>query len=468
MNRIVLMFFVFIFFSFSQDVDYKYGPDKTSTENNLSIYDQFYKQKNYADAYKSWKYLLDNAPARTKNIYIHGSKIMKHLIENENDSIRRELLIDTLLHMYDIRNIYFPGKEGYVLGLKGKDMYKYRSKESDDLLLCQQTLFESFKIDGYSSSATTLNYYFTTTAKLVKYGEKKTEELIALFSDVSTVIDYRQASLTESIFNAKNDTLLDSKGQKNLVKNEKELSRLEDVKTNIEKTLAPHSTCESLVKLYTEKFQKNKNNLEWLKRSAKLLIKKDCTDEEIYLNIVSILHEKNPTSESAFNMGVRMIRNNNNNEALAYFLEALENENDYINKSKYAFYVAKTYFAKFNKTDDIQFCVLAKKYATQATTFRVGWGEPFILIGDLYAKTSTKCGSDPLSKKAGYWAAIEKYEYARLIDSKSSNSANQKIEIYKSQIPSQSLLFENNYLDKETFSIDCWYQEIVKVRNAIN
>ena len=53
MNRIVLMFFVFIYFSFSQDVDYKYGPDKTTTENNLSIYDQFYKQKNYADAYKS-------------------------------------------------------------------------------------------------------------------------------------------------------------------------------------------------------------------------------------------------------------------------------------------------------------------------------------------------------------------------------------------------------------------------------
>ena len=130
-----------------------------------------------------------------------------------------------------------------------------------------------------------------------------------------------------------------------------------------------------------------------------MLIKKDCTDEEIYLNIVSILHEKNPTSESAFNMGVRMIRNNNNNEVLAYFLEALENENDYINKSKYAFYVAKTYFAKFNKTDDIQFCVLAKKYATQATTFRVGWGEPLILIGDLYAKTSTKCGRILFLKK---------------------------------------------------------------------
>ena len=124
MNKIIFSFFLFTVLIFSQDVDYKYGPDKTLTENNLSIYDQFYKQKNYVDAYKSWKYLLINAPARTKNIYIHGSKIVKHLIDNENDTIRRELLIDTLLYMYDNRNIFFPGKEGYVLGLKGKDMYK--------------------------------------------------------------------------------------------------------------------------------------------------------------------------------------------------------------------------------------------------------------------------------------------------------------------------------------------------------
>ena len=31
----------------AQDIDYKYGPDKTMTENNLSIYTEFYKQNNY-------------------------------------------------------------------------------------------------------------------------------------------------------------------------------------------------------------------------------------------------------------------------------------------------------------------------------------------------------------------------------------------------------------------------------------
>tara|TARA_B100001029_G_C15061561_1_gene458993 strand:+ start:2114 stop:3520 length:1407 start_codon:yes stop_codon:yes gene_type:complete len=468
MRQLILYIFSAVIMLQAQEIDYKYGPDKTTTENNLSIYTEFYKQNNYLDAYNSWRYLLNNAPARTKNIYIHGSKIMKHLIDNELDTLRREVLIDTLFYMYDTRNIYFPGKEGYVLGLKGKDMYKYRSESIDDLLACQQTLLESFQLDGFSSSATTLNYYFTTTAKLVKAGTIETAGLIALFSDVSAVIDYRQASLTESIFTAKNDSLLDSKGQKELAKNEKELNRLEDVKTNIEKTLAPHSTCENLVELYSEKFDDNKDNIEWLKRSAKLLIKKDCTDQQIYLDIVTLLHDKNPTAESAFNMGVRMIRNDNNADALSYFLEALENEEDYILKSKYSFFVAKTYFAKYSDTDNQEFCVLANTYAIQATNYRVGWGEPYILIGDLYANTAASCGNDPLSKKAGYWAAIEKYEYAESIDSKSASAARKKIDIYKSQIPTQSLLFESDYLNQDTYDIDCWYQETVKVRNVID
>ena len=260
-------------------------------------------------------------------------------------------------------------------------------------------------------------------------------------------------------FYAKNDSIIDSKGKKELAKNEKELGRLEDVKTNIEKSLAPHSTCENLVDLYSKKYDENQENEEWLKKSAKLLIKKDCTNEQIYLDIVTKLHQLNPTSESAFNMGVRMIRNENNNEALQYFLEALNNENDYINKAKYSFYVAKTYFAKYNIENNQQFCLNAKKYALQSIKYRAGWGEPYILIGDLYAKTAVACGNDPLSKKAGYWAALEKYEYAALIDSKSKKLANQKINAYKSMIPSKSLLFESGYINTETYTIDCWYKE---------
>ena len=48
---------------------------------------------------------------------------MKHLIENENDSIRRELRL-TPSYICMTLGIYISLEKNYVLGLKGKDMYK--------------------------------------------------------------------------------------------------------------------------------------------------------------------------------------------------------------------------------------------------------------------------------------------------------------------------------------------------------
>ena len=75
----------------------KYGPNKELCEQNLSIYIEFYKQKNYKDAYKPWAYLFNNAPKRTKNIYLHGPKIIKGLIKNINDQSRLTALVDSLI-----------------------------------------------------------------------------------------------------------------------------------------------------------------------------------------------------------------------------------------------------------------------------------------------------------------------------------------------------------------------------------
>ena len=79
----------------------KYGSDKELCEQNLSIYIEFYKQKNYEDAYKPWVYLFNNAPKRTKNIYLHGPKIIKGLIKNTSDQARITTLVDTLVMVYD-------------------------------------------------------------------------------------------------------------------------------------------------------------------------------------------------------------------------------------------------------------------------------------------------------------------------------------------------------------------------------
>jgi len=437
----------------------KYGPDKELCEQNLSIYIEFYKQKNYKDAYKPWSYLFNNAPKRTKNIYLHGPKIIKDLIKNLDDQSRLTPLVDSLIMVYDQRNIYYKGKEAYVIGMKGADMYKYKKTTTEGLKTSYEELRKAFEMAGNESTASVLNYYFMATTKLVQAKVLKVEDLIALFSDLSGVISYKEAKLSQDIYNAEQSEELSAKEQKRLKKNKKELKTLGDVKTNLEKTLAPHATCEKLIELYVKNFEQNKDDVAWMKRAAKLLNKKECTDSDIFFSISEALYNIDPSSSAAANMGIRSLKRKDYGKAEVFYTYALENEPDEINKAQYAFRLAQTYGA-MNKNNS------AKTYALKAAAYRSGWGEPYLLIGDLYAKTSRQCGElkTEFLKRVGYWAAIDKYEYAKRIDPQLSTKSNERIDKYTKQMPSKTDIFTEGLIDEPTYKIDCWYSETVKIR----
>ncbi len=437
----------------------KYGPDKELCEQNLSIYIEFYKQKNYKDAYKPWTYLFNNAPKRTKNIYLHGPKIIKALIKNLNDQSRYTPLVDSLIMVYDQRNVYYKGKEAYVIGMKGADLYKYKKTTTEGLQTSYEELKKAFEMAGNESTASVLNYYFMATTKLVQAKVLQVEDLIALFSDLSGVISYKEAKLSQDIYNAEQIEELSAKELKLLKKNKKELKTLGDVKTNLEKTLAPHATCEKLIELYAKNFEQNKDDVAWMKRAAKLLNKKECTDSDIFFSISEALYNIDPSSLAAANMGIRSLKRKDYEKAEGFYIYALENEPDKINKAQYAFRLAQTYGA-MNKNNS------AKSYALKAATYRSGWGEPYLLIGDLYAKTSRQCGEfkTEFLKRVGYWAAIDKYEYAKRIDPQLSKKSNERIEKYTKQMPSKTDIFSEGLIDEPSYKIDCWYSETVKIR----
>ena len=443
----------------AQDEALKYGTNKELCEQNLSIYIEFYKQKNYEDAYKPWSYLFNNAPKRTKNIYLHGPKIIKGLIKNISDQARKTTLVDSLIMVYDQRNIYYPGKEAYVIGMKGADMYKHLKTTTEGLQASHEVLLNSFEMAGNESTASVLNYYFMATTKLVQAKVLKVEDLIALFSDLSGVISYKEAKLTQDIYNSEQREELSSKEQKLLKKNKKELKTLGDVKNNLEKTLAPHATCEKLVELYTKNFEQNKQDAAWMKRAAKLLNKKECTESDIFFSISEALYNIDPSSAAAANMGIRSLKRKDYEKAEGFYTYALDNEPDNLNKAQYAYRLAQTYGA-MNKNKS------AKTYALKAAAFRTGWGEPYLLIGDLYAKTSRQCGElkTEFLKRVGYWAAIDKYEYAKSLEPQLSTKVNERIQKYREQMPSKTDIFTEGLIDEPTYKIDCWYSETVKIR----
>ena len=440
----------------------KHGSDTIQCEESLTIYNEFYKQQSYNSAFESWSYLFQNAPKRTKNIYIHGVTMYKNFIKHEDDSLKREILIDNLLSIYDQRNKFYPGQEGKVLGLKGSDLYKYRKSSTNSLEKAYHILRESFVLDQEKSSARALNYYFASGAKLTSKKILNKEDLIGLFSDVSSIIDYKEAQIMEINFNLEQDEELGNKQTKVLSNNEKELKTLNNVRANMEKTLAPHVTCEKLTELYAPKFNNKQNDFNWLERAAQLLKKGDCIDSEIYFQIAGKLYESNPTPRSAFYMGYLSLKQKDYEAAINYFSQAVNGEDDNIKKSDYLLYLAKTYAA-------MGFNAKAKQNALKAKQERSGWGDPFILIGDLYAQTSRECGentgnltNDEFTKRVGYWAAVEKYRYAKMIDQSCSEEANAKIKKYKDQSPDRTSTFQMIGLDQSTYKIDCWYIETVK------
>lgn len=439
----------------------KYGLDTMKCEENLSIYTEFYKQKSYQSALDAWLYLFVNAPQRTKNIYTHGATMFKSFIKNEKDSLKKEGLIDDLLTIYDARNYYYPGQEGLVLGYKGSDLYRYRKSNLLSVQEAYSILSKSLDLDKEKSTARALNYYFASGAKLTSKKMLTKEELIDLFSQVSDIIEYKEAQINQTNFDLNEKESLTSKEKKVLKKNNSELKTLNDVRANMEKTLAPHVTCEKLEVLYQPSFDINKEDDSWLQRAAHLLRKKDCIDTDIYFQIAAQQYELNPTPKSAFNMGARSLKKNNYDKALEYFSQAVDGETDNIKKADYLFYIAKTYYAMGSRQN-------AKKHAIQASQYRLGWGAPYILIGDLYATTSRECGentgkeSDEFTKRVGYWAAIEKYQYAKKIDPSSLKEANQKIELYTKQMPDKTMTFNTITLQQATYKIDCWYSEVVQ------
>src|SRR6056297_555032 len=70
------------------------GEDSIRCLKNLSLYSEFYKQNNYEDAEKPWKIVYNECPKASKNIYLHGEKMLTDAIENTDNEEKREVLID--------------------------------------------------------------------------------------------------------------------------------------------------------------------------------------------------------------------------------------------------------------------------------------------------------------------------------------------------------------------------------------
>ena len=421
-----------IFLSSTAFAQGKYGPDSSTCVTNLSLYRDYYKQMAFEDAYKFWNVTFRICPASSERMYVDGVNLMRYQIKNAADKELQAAYIDTLMMIYDKRIENFGG-EGKVLGRKGADMLRYKRSDVEG---AYNTLTKSFELTGDGSESGAIVSLITAAVKMEKAELIETKRVVELFVRASDV-----NSLNIEKYKGQ-------KAEEYYVK----------AQAKIEELAGPYLSCEILIELANNNYEKNKENSAWLERAAELLDKKGCIDAPIFFTIAKQMHESSPSAVSAEKMGVMSLKNKEYNEAIAYFQQAIEMAEGDDKMYDYNIELATAYSSKGAYSE-------ARKYARKAATIDGTQGLPYLMIGDMIAGSSSACDfSEACKKKALYWLATDYFNKAKSVDPSVREKANTKIASYKKYYPTKEECFFLGVKEGDTVEIGCWIGESTKAR----
>ncbi len=421
-----------IIFAFGEiNAQGKYGEDSVTCVQNISLYRDYYKQKMYDDAYGYWKVAFKICPAASERMYVDGVNLVNRKIRGTKDAAIKAAYIDTLMQVYDQRIANF-GKECFVLGRKGTDMLRYKGEDPEPVFT---VLEKSVNGCGPKTEAGAAVSYMNATVLMEKAGKKSKEDVVAVYGLLSGIVSQNiqkyQGKKTAEYY----------------VKAEESIGNV----------ASPYLSCEVLIEMANNNFERNKENQDWMERTADLLDKKGCTDDPIFFKLAQTLHATSPSAISAEKMGIMSLKTKKYQEAVDYFQQALSLSQDETKHSDYYIELAQAYSSMGSYSS-------ARTNALKAAKLKPGFGLPYIMIGDMIAASTSCGGDDACAQKAIYWLAVDYYTKAKSIDPSVAATANGKIASYKKYFPSQQDCFFGGTKEGDSVQIGCWIGESTKAR----
>ncbi len=453
----------------------KYGADSVACVTNLSIYGEAYKQWEAAkfapesismEMVKAWREVFLNCPRSSQLIYTRGEKIMDYFIRtNPKD---KDAYIDTICMMMDNRAKYFPtdpktgaSQVASILGRKGLLIYTYNKNRYEE---AYNILKDAVALDPSQLQGAYIDAYFKATIDMVNNNKAEKMTVINVYQELSEVVDNNISALAETeaeLVAAKEEAEATEDADavagfdKQLEKNEKTININKGVKSNLDNLFQPYASCEDLIKVFSAKMKETPDDVVLLKRITTILDKKDCTDSKLFLDAAVKLNELEPSPEASYSLGVKFFKDRKWSDAATFFEQATKTDN---NDRKYRAYrnlgMCYQNMGSMGRARDIF------KRAAQVDPTN---GEPYILIGLLYAE-SAKQFSGEIESRAVYWAAVDKFVKAKNMDPSVASRANSYIATYSQYFPEMQKIFFNDYSEGQTFHVGGWINETTTIR----
>ena len=397
-------------------------------KEKLSVFREYYKQKDYLSAYNSWSWVFKNCASISINTYKNGPKIIKEKMKVDKEN--KSAYIDTLLTVFDQRIKCF-GSNGYVLGLKGYELLGVDKSRAEE---AYGYLEESINLDQNNSSVQAVYGYMRSIVILEKAGQKTKLDVIEGYARVSEIIDYNIINQTKTA--------------KNFIK----------FSEKIENLFTPYANCDDLVQLFSAKFDAKSDDIDFLRKISNLLKAKKCMDSELFFNISSKLYELDPSPSSANLMANMSISKRNFSSAIKYSKEAIDLENDAFKKADYYLTLADSYRYAGAYTS-------ARSAIYNALKIRNNWGKAYISLGNIYVAGSKECADDDFQRKTVYWIAVDAFQQA-LSDPETKKNAAKQINTYSKYFPTIKECFFYGLSPKSEYDVGCWIDKKTIIRTS--
>ncbi len=421
------------------DCSKKWGVDSVQTIQNISLYREFFKQKNFAAALEPWRYVFEQAPCSREQTHIDGIAMFKDRLKAQKDSTLRTPLLDTLLLIYDARAKFFPKSASNALGRKAVDMLDFIPGQNQRI---REAFEVAVKVGGQATEPFVLGYYFKVAIKDYKGGALNQDQIFDLYNQLTGIADANLAN-----------PALDSTKRLRYTENKAAL--------DADLSISVIENCDQILKNFEAKFLAGNTEKALRDLIYNQLRIKNCKDSEFYEKVAISKFSDDPQPALGIELARRFHKSNRTKEADTYYQEALKLVSDDSVKAQYTL----DYAALFS--EDKQYDK-ARELALQANALRPNWGKPFLFIGNLYAASYNVCGGGGISAQAVYWAAVDKFKQAARTNPALQTECDQLVDKYSGYFPKKETLFFNNppYKGGDAYRVGCWIQESTSVRTS--
>jgi len=408
--------------------------------NNISLFAESAKYKNYADALAPWQAAYAECPRASRAIYTYGSRILAWQIDAETDATIKDKLVTKLMKLYDDQIRYFGNDakqpKAYLLGMKAYYSLLYRPT---DYAKPYAWLEESVKALGLNSQPSFLQQFVVVSSELYKADKKRAEKFIQDYLFTNDILEA----------NASNEQL----------KNAAVFAEL-DASLDALFVQSGVADCAQIDKIYGPQVQARKTDYDFLTNTVRFFKRLGCTTSDVFFTAAQYAHVIKPSAESANGCAEMAYTKSDYTKAIDYYKEAVSLATSDVEAADYLYKIAHIYNAKFDNS------IRSREYARLSIERDPNKGAPYILIGILYANSRGIYESATLNKTV-YWVAVDKFRKAQQVEPTEEmiNKTNELIRTYSRYFPStEEIFFEPDLGAGKTFLVGGWIGEATVCR----